>query len=184
MSSRDTVWVRYTWDLQHLCMDVQQPAAYAFRSAQSDERDTVIELVLAAYRSDPVWGQQVEAIEGRLTERIKSSLGTQDTDYIAAECDGRLVAVSGVAKWHWTGQNLLTGTCVLPEHQRKGVGSYLLRLSLCRLREMGLVQARVYAGAGSVADRKLYPLFGSCREEGVVYPGALPSNRPHAPDQR
>jgi len=166
-------------------------------------------------------------IEQRLTERILTTLGMPDTDYLAAECGGRLTAISGVAKAHWTGQNLLTGVCVLPSHQRQGLGAsshnlthnsspmmtqnvmrktqclcgfskahsesgyvtnsyigyvtmrlgkYLLGLSLGRLRAMGLRQARVYTENGSLADRKVYPLFGSVREEDVEYPGVQPSN--------
>jgi len=34
---------------------------------------------------------------------------------------------------------------------------------------MGLSQAQVYTEAGSLADRKIYRLFGSKREEGVNY---------------
>ena len=82
------------------------------------------------------------------------------------------MAVSGIAKEHWTDQNLLTGICVLPEHQRKGLGRYLLGLSLLRLKEMRLQKAQVYTESGSLADRKIYPIFGSHREEGVPYPGA------------
>ena len=82
------------------------------------------------------------------------------------------MAVSGIAKEHWTDQNLLTGICVLPEHQRKGLGRYLLGLSLLRLKEMGVQKAQVYTESGSLADKKIYPIFGSHREEGVRYPGA------------
>jgi len=56
------------------------------------------------------------------------------------------------------------------------LGKYLLGLSLGRLRAMGLRQARVYTENGSLADRKVYPLFGSVREEDVEYPGVQPSN--------
>src|SRR5687767_2732201 len=47
----------------------------------------------------------------------------------------------------------------------------IMALSALRLREMGLMTAKVYTEAGSLADRKIYPLFGSTREEGVDYPG-------------
>jgi len=36
-----------------------------------------------------------------------------------------------------------------------------------------MTQAQVYTERASVADRKIYPLFGSRREENVQYPGAV-----------
>jgi hypothetical protein len=176
MSERETLWVRYTWDLQDFNPDLSVPAGYTFRSVAPTESKIAIDLVLSAYRSDPVWRPLMAAIEQRLTERILTTLGLPDTDYLAAEDGGHLTAISGVAKSHWTGQNLLTGVCVLPSDQRRGLGKYLLWLSLRRLRAMGLGQARVYTEKGSLADRKLYPLFGSVREENVEYPGIQPSS--------
>jgi N-acetylglutamate synthase-like GNAT family acetyltransferase len=114
----------------------------------------------------------LQAVEDRMTRRIQDTLGAPDSHYLAAEFNGAIVAVSGIARTHWTDQNLLTGICVTPEHQRKGLGTYLLAASLLRLRDMGLGAGRVYTEAGSLADRKIYPLFGSTREEGVNYPGA------------
>lgn len=95
-----------------------------------------------------------------------------DADYLVARRGKKFVAVSGIAKEHWTDQNLLTGICVLPEHQRKGLGRYLLGLSLLRLKQMGLRKAQVYTESGSLADKKIYSLYGSQREEDVRYPGA------------
>jgi N-acetylglutamate synthase-like GNAT family acetyltransferase len=110
-------------------------------------------------------------ISARMTERIETTLGSENADYLVARREGEIVAASGVAAEHWTEQNLLTGICVLPEHQRKGLGRHLLGLSLLRLKQMGLRHAQVYTEAGSLADGKIYPLFGSRREEGVRYPG-------------
>ena len=106
-----------------------------------------------------------------MTKRIQATIGGPNSRYLVAESNGGMVAVSGIAKDHWIGQHFLTGICVLPAHQRRGLGKYLLGFSLLRLREMGLEMVRVYTEAGSLADRKLYPLFGSSREEGVEYPG-------------
>ena len=177
MSRTKGIWVRYTWDLQGLSTNSPRPTGYLFRSAAPGELNTVIDVVLSAYRSDPIWEPLMADIKQRMTERILTTLAAQETDYLAAEHRGRLVAVSGVAASHWTDQNLLTGICVLPNHQRRGVGKYLLERSLWRLREMGLQQARVYTQAGSLADRTVYPLFGPVREENVEYPGAQPSDR-------
>lgn len=172
----DTItWVRYSWDLKNFEVKLPPPAEYNFRSASNDEFFLVTQCVLAAYVSDPAWQPIMTSIERRMTERIRTTLGEPDSDYLVAEIEGSIAAVSGIAKSHWTDQNLLTGICVLPDHQRKGLGKYLLCLSLLRLREMGLSQARVYTEAGSLADRKIYPLFASTREEGVHYPSMQPS---------
>ncbi len=130
MSADAAVWVRYSWDLENLRVNIQAPVGYHFRSALSVEVESVTQVVLSAYRSDPVWELLMAGIEERMRERIKTTLGTQGTDYLLAEYESSIVAVSGIAKSHWTDQNLLTGICVLPEHQRKGLGKYLLGLSL------------------------------------------------------
>ncbi|MEW6457321.1 MAG: GNAT family N-acetyltransferase [Acidobacteriota bacterium] len=167
----NTIWVRFTWNLNDLQVDIKPPEQYKFRSASVDELDKVLEVVLAAYSSDLIWLPLMEGIRKRMTDRIHSTIGKPDVDYIIAEFGDQIVAVSGIAKSHWTSQNLLTGICVLPEHQRKGLGKYLLGLSLMRLKEMDLQQACVYTEAKSLADRKIYSLYGSSREENVKYPG-------------
>jgi uncharacterized protein YaiE (UPF0345 family)/ribosomal protein S18 acetylase RimI-like enzyme len=166
-----TVWVRYEWDLQMALPDVFTPTQYRFRSARPDELEEVKHVVFTAYGSDPIWGSMIRDIETRMTERITTTLGQPATDYIVAELERQIVAVSGVAISHWTCQNFLTGLCVLPSQQRKGLGKHLLRLSLARLQDMGLNRATVYTELGSIADLKLYRYFNPVREEGVVYPG-------------
>ena len=165
------VWVLYTWELSGLDTSVPTPVGYRFRAALGVETDAVVRVVMAAYASDPAWRGLLEGIRIRMTERIQSTIGTPNSRYLVAECKGNIVAVSGVSKNHWFGQNFLTGICVAPEHQQRGLGKYLLALSLLGLREMGLETAKVYTEAGSLADSKIYPLFGSSREEGVEYPG-------------
>lgn len=68
---------------------------------------------------------------------------------------------------------------MLPEHQRRGVGRVLLFASLHGLCALGCRHARVYTEAGSLADRKIYPLFGSVRTPNVHYPGAVATTAGH-----
>ena len=171
MSGQEIIWVRHTWDLDDAEIRLVAPQGYDFDSAASDEEPRLIHVILSAYASDPVWESLMGDIGARMVERVKTTLGGGDADYLVARCGGEIIAASGVAKEHWTDQNLLTGVCVLPEHQRKGVGRHLLGLSLLRLKRMGLRRAQVYTESGSLADMKIYPLFGSRREEGVRYPG-------------
>lgn len=145
---------------------------YRFEAAAASNVEEIITVVLAAYASDLAWREIWDEIAARMTQRIVTTIGTSGCEYIVATSLGRIVAVSGIAVEHWTDQNLLTGICTLPMHQRKGLGKHLLNISLRRLREMGLTRAQVYTESGSVADRKIYPLFGSSREENVHYPGA------------
>lgn len=174
MKPEEVVWVRFTWPLSDLRVDVPAPRGYRFRAARAEELDDVIRVVISAYASDPVWRALLAGITDRMTQRIRETLGAADSHYLVAEFNGGMVAVSGIARAHWTDQNFLTGICVAPEHQRKGLGRYLLAASLGRLREMGLGIAKVYTEAGSLADQKIYPLFGSVREEGVDYPALHP----------
>ena len=171
MDLQEIILVRHVWDLDALEIRLKTPEDYDFDSASPNEEQQIIHVVLAAYASDPIWEPMMDGIRKRMTERIKTTLGADKTDYIVARKEGKIVAASGVADKHWTDQNLLTGICVLPEHQRKGVGRHLLGLSLLRLKQMGLSRAQVYTESGSLADRKIYTLFGSGREEGVRYPG-------------
>ena len=171
MSGREIIWARHTWNLDDAKIRLAAPEGYDFDSASPDEGQRIMHVVLSAYASDPAWESMMAGITERMTGRIKTTLGSEGADYLVARRGGEIVAASGVAREHWTDQNLLTGVCVVPEHQRRGLGRHLLGLSLLRLSRMGLRQANVYTEAGSLADRKIYPLFGSRREEGVRYPG-------------
>lgn len=171
MRLQKIIWARHVWDLDALELRLVVPKGYDFDSASANEERDILHVVLSAYASDPVWEPIMGGISKRMTERIKTTLGSDNADYIVARRRGRVVAASGVAKKHWTDQNLLTGICVLPEHQRKGIGTHLLGLSLLRLKQMGLCRAQVYTEADTLADRKIYRLFRSRREVGVRYPG-------------
>jgi len=170
--TKNVIWVRHTWNLRDFEMRLTAPEGYICNPASLHEKQRIIDVVLSAYGSDPIWQTMMTDIQRRITERINTTLGGAHYIYIVARSGGEIIGVSGVAREHRTDQNLLTGVCVLPAHQRKGLGRYLLGLSLTRLKQMGLHEAQVYTESGSLADRKIYPLFGSRREEGVQYPGA------------
>lgn len=168
---KENIWVRHTWDLSKFEHQLDVPENYIFSAAELNEESRIIEVVFSAYSSDPVWKTIIEDIKRRMSKRIQITIGKTDAEYLTARYENEIVAVSGIAKKHWTDQNLLTGICVAPEHQRRGIGRYLLSLSLLRLKQMALAKAQVYTEKGSLADRKIYPLFGSQREERVRYPG-------------
>lgn len=162
--------MRYTWDLQSLDLSLRLPDAFDFRPIAPTQVNEVIEVVLSAFESDPTWQPLMTDIRRRLPERIAVTLGTRGSTYIGASQGDKLVGVTGVAAAHWSGQNLLTGVCVLPAYQKLGLGKSLLGISLLVLRAAGRSQARVYTAANSLADQKLYSLFEAVREEGAQYP--------------
>jgi ribosomal protein S18 acetylase RimI-like enzyme len=164
-------WVRFDWNLERLAAPIAFPAGYVQGAALLRDRNTVLTTVLKAYASDPVWQPQLTSIQARMQRRLDETIGRAGSTYLIVRNRENIVAVSGVARDHWTDQNFLTGICVLPDHQRLGVGRALLLASLYTLREMRCATARVYTEHNSLADRKIYPLFGSTRTSDVHYPG-------------
>jgi N-acetylglutamate synthase-like GNAT family acetyltransferase len=164
-------WVRFDWNLSELPVPIPFPATYTIDSAPESDRDEMLRTVLKAYASDAIWQRQLSAILLRMTQRFDETLGLANNTYLVVRRRGGIVAVSGVARDHWTDQNLLTGICVVPDHQRKGIGRALLLASLHAVKAFGCETARVYTETNSLADRKIYPLFGSTRTSGVSYPG-------------
>lgn len=156
------------------------PANTTIGRADPESAAVILEVVTAAYASDPVWEEMLPAITARMRSRIAETISDASCEYITLSKDGALLGVSGIADAHWTGQNLLTGICIRPEFQRQRFGTFLLGYSLHRLRARGLKEAVVYTENGSLADRKIYPLFGGVRQSNVEYPGAgqRPPNAP------
>lgn len=167
----DHRWVRFDWNLAALPEPIPFPAAYTVDSAHESDRDEMLRTVLNAYASDPIWQRHLSAILLRMTQRFDETLGLPNNTYLVVRRRGWIVAVSGVARDHWTDQNLLTGICVVPAHQRKGIGRALLLASLHAVKAFDRKTARVYTETNSLADRKIYRLFGSTRTAGVTYPG-------------
>lgn len=174
MTATPLRWVRFRWSLHEIDAAPRVPTGYTIRHGADSDGSIILDVVLQAYGSDPIWRPILDSICDRMCERIQTTLGHADTTYFLAVWGAAVVAVSGVAESHWTDQNLLTGICVLPQHQRRGLGTALLALSLLWLRERGVHEARVYTQFGSLADRKVYPRFGSGREADVEYPGLRP----------
>jgi ribosomal protein S18 acetylase RimI-like enzyme len=164
-------WVRFDWRLSQLPNPIPFPDDYVAGVAEESDRGVILTTVLEAYASDPVWQRQLSAIRMRMEQRLDETLGEPDNAYLVVRRRDRIVAVSGVARKHWTDQNLLTGICVLPDHQRQGIGRALLLASLYTIKSFGCATARVYTETNSLADQKIYPLFGSTRSSGVSYPG-------------
>jgi GNAT superfamily N-acetyltransferase len=177
-------WVRFRWDLVKASLPTIPPANATIARANPESAAVILEVVISAYASDPVWNDMLPAIKTRMSLRIAETVADERCEYLMLSRDGLLVGVSGIANSHWTGQNLLTGICIRPEFQRQRFGTFLLGYSLYRLRARGLIEAIVYTENGSLADRKIYPLFGGVRQANVEYPGAGPRPASSQPPNR
>jgi uncharacterized protein YaiE (UPF0345 family)/N-acetylglutamate synthase-like GNAT family acetyltransferase len=165
-------WARHAWNLETLEFRLNPPASYVERVATSADAVSLLDLILRAYGSDETWRAELPAIATRMGHRLRQTLGQSGSEYLVLDCDGDAVAVSGVTVSHWTDQNLLTGICVHPDHQRLGLGRFLLGRSLQWLQGRGVLHPQVYTEVDSLADRKIYPLWSSTRVADVVYPGS------------
>src|SRR5687768_11669886 len=100
-------WVRYTWDLAGLTgADQQPPSGFQLAAAVPGDEAAVLEVVLEAYGSDPVWAAMLPAIERRMRARVAETLGRPACEYIVLTQQDRAVAISGIVREHWTDQNL------------------------------------------------------------------------------
>ena len=167
--SEEVVWVKFVWDLPGRDFEAPVPDGYGLRTARPDESEVVATVSVDAYASDPTWKPLISSIRKRMTDRVSQAFAEEDSSFICATQDDRVVAVSGIAETHWTRQNFLTGICVLPGHQRRGLGLCLLAESLRWLRDRGLQTANVFTEEGSIADIGVYPHFEPKRITGVEY---------------
>lgn len=172
MSTESDRWVLHRWNLSGVHFTLSLPPGYRERTATAADRVRILDLVLRAYASDAIWRSHLPVIATRMHHRIGQTLGRSDATYLLIESGSDLVAVSGVALSHWTDQHLLTGICVDPVHQRHGLGRFLLGRSLQWLQSQGVAEPQVYTEDGSLADRKIYSLYGSKRVANVSYPGS------------
>jgi uncharacterized protein YaiE (UPF0345 family)/predicted GNAT family N-acyltransferase len=112
-------------------------------------------------------------IDQHLAELATDGAASPDVYFLTAQKpDHGIVGISAIAKYHWTGQNLVTGIFVSPRFQGQGIGTVLLYKSLEFLKvkfEMSI--AKLYTTAGSPGDQNLYRKFGATRIENVTYPG-------------
>jgi|SRR5438552_6646178 len=174
MRTVSTRWVRHRWNLRGVDFTLSVPPGYQERSATTADGVRVLDVILRAYGSDPIWRPHLPAIATRMHHRICQTLGHPGAVYLMIESGNEVAALSGVAVSHWTDQNFLTGVCVHPNHQRRGLGKFLLGRSLQWLQMQGILEPQVYTEFESLADRKIYPLYGSTRVVGVPYPGTQP----------
>ena len=161
-------WVRFTWQLPGRRFDAAPAPGYALRAGTVSDVPAMVRVVAAAYASDPVWASMRADIERRVGARTRALVGDPGAHFAVAACDGTLVGVSGAVVSHETGQNFVTGICVDPAHQGRGIGTALLADCLGWLRDRGLPEATVITERHATAAL-VYARFDARRDEGADY---------------
>lgn len=163
------VWLRFSWNLPGAAFLAPVPADYEIRAARVEECDAVIAAALAAYETDPTWTTMMDRIRERLSARIRATLGQRGSHYAVAVKDGEIAGVSAASVERHDEHNLITGVCVAPTHQGRGLARALLRENLDWLRHQGVEEAQVFTDPRAIAAQRVYPMFGARREEAPEY---------------
>lgn len=162
-------WIRFAWRLPGGVYEAEPPLGYAVREAEAADCEAIIRVALAAYAKDPAWTPILGGIERSLTKRIRATLGAPGVFYAIVEHASRIVAVSAASIERRDGHNLITGLCVDPGHQRRGLSRVVLARCLAWLRDQGLETAQVYTDPASIAGRYAYRAFDATVTEAPDY---------------
>ncbi|MFO0997491.1 MAG: GNAT family N-acetyltransferase [Alphaproteobacteria bacterium] len=159
MAAQPQPWIRFSWRLPGGVFAADVPQGYRAREGRPDDCDSIIRAALAAYATDPAWATILGGIERSLTKRIRATLDAAGVHYAVVEHAGEIVAVSAASIERHDGHNLITGLCVDPRHQRRGLSRVVLARCLAWLRDQGLETAQVYTDPASIAGRYAYRAF-------------------------
>lgn len=168
MVDRNTNWVRFDWRLSGREFDFSVADGYRLRPASSADLDAIARIVAAAYATDPQWDGLTADIERRVMARVTDRITDPTAHFLLAVYGQKAVGLNGVALKSETKMNLITGVCVEPMHQARGLATALLGGTLTWLRDNWLSEATVTTEADAVAV-KVYAGFGAVRTMGVAY---------------
>lgn len=160
MADRTMKWVRSDWPLHGRAFDVSVAGGYRLRPATGADLDAMRAVVAAAYASDPQWDGMTGEIERRVMARVTDRIADPMAHFLLAVSGRKVVGLNGVALASETNMNLITGICVSPAHQGRGLATALLGGTLTWLRDNGLSEATVTTAADAVAA-KIYARFGA-----------------------
>ena len=138
------------------------------RNERNMDQTAIAAVQLAAFTGHPQHAPGVEPTEHRIVERLRADGALALS--LVAEDDGVVIghiALSPADGGGPTGWYLLGPVGVLPERQRTGIGSALVREALERMRGMGA------AGVVLVGDPAYYVHFGFGPALPLTYPGVL-----------
>jgi len=141
---------------------------FVIREEASDDADCIDAVNRAAFLDHP-FSQQTEHLivrglreSGALTLSLVATVQGAIVAHVAASP----VTIDG-HEANWCG---LGPVSVMPYHQRRGIGSALVRSALRRLRDAGR------GGCVVLGDPAYYRRLGFAPQPGLAYPGALPEH--------
>ncbi|HEU5435528.1 MAG TPA: N-acetyltransferase [Telluria sp.] len=137
------------------------------RAEQAGDEAAISAVHRAAFAGQPYSNQLEHRIVERLRERGKlvlSLVSVNESGEVAGHVAFSPVLVDG-ADLGWVG---LGPVGILPEYQRRGLGSELIETGLATLRAAGV------AGCVVFGDPAYYERFGFRSGTGLSYPGAPP----------
>ena len=172
MPEHTTRWVRFDWPLAGKAFEVSVAPGYALRAGGMADIQNIRDVVVSAYGSDPIWAGKTAEIETGIMERVEARITDPSARFVVAEYEDRIVGMNGVALASDTKMNFLTGICVAPDHQGRGLGAALLGHSLSWLRDQGLALATVTTDKAAVAAH-VYRRFDARRVDNTEYPGSF-----------
>jgi hypothetical protein len=158
-------WLRFKWDLGVLA-DTETPSHPPFivRLAERDEASVVQKVVHSAFSMDASWGDTTKNLEEYLRVGVAASLSTDPVHCIVLQHGSRVIGASAFSIDPAETNNLLTGPCILHEYRSRGLGSWMLELSLLALRDHGMKQAYGVSRVYTPSAKFLYPKFGGVSE--------------------
>ncbi|MDR1450199.1 MAG: N-acetyltransferase [Propionibacteriaceae bacterium] len=137
------------------------------REETPDDVRTIIAVTEAAFRDSGLPGERNEQhIFAALREAgdlTISLVAEQDSQIVGHIAFSPATISDGTAGWHTLGP-----LSVLPEFQRQGVGSALVRKGLVQLKELGA------SGSVLVGNPDYYPRFGFIHRDDLGYDGIPP----------
>lgn len=137
------------------------------RTEKNTDNEAISKVQYAAFKDHPQHQPGAEPVEHIIVERLRAA-GALTLSLVweeAGEILGHIAmspASIGATPGGW---HLLGPVGILPAHQRKGLGSALVREALRLLREGGA------AGVVLVGDPEFYQRFGFRAVEGLTWPG-------------
>lgn len=159
-------WTRFIWDLAKLppAESVPIDARYIVRAATRREKKSVRHVIATAFALDPDWSDTLKSVQEWMDERINEEFSHRNVLCLVVMHGTRIIGASLLDPDREAESNLVTGPCILNEYRSRGIGTALLYLSLCALRDAGLSEARALTKGHVPAAKFVYPKFESVSE--------------------
>lgn len=152
-------WVRFEWDLSKEKIAVPAVPPLSVMPAHPEDRDTVLKVVLTAFKLDSAWSDVVRPLEEGMSRNAREAFDSEAPSCVVVKHGARIIGASLLALEPSAENHLLSGPMILHEYRNRGVGTALLAASLEHLRANGVVKAHGVTRSNSVVERFVYPKF-------------------------